>query len=326
MSEIIYKCEFCANECKGALSFSSHINQKHKSEFENYKNYTEQYFLKYVNPNGKKCKSCGIDRKCKFRGLKAGYEDKMCWTCAQKDVWKDDNERKVKQSIVSSAREINSGGRPKGVKNSYYVPKPIGYINNGSFANFSKDKLLVMYEKRAITLRNRSDDEIKEMLGKQMATRINRGTTGKYYQGKFTPKNKEKYVGDASAITYRSGWERAVMRWLDDNPDVAKWNSEEVVIPYICATDKKQHRYFVDIYYQTKDGKKFLVEIKPEKQVQKPVGAKKTKRLLEENLTWIKNMSKWTAAKEFAKDNGVEFVIWTENTLKQLGIKIITKK
>ena len=51
------------------------------------------------------------------------------------------------------------------------------------------------------------------------------------YKGKFTPDNPNKYMGDASNIIYRSGWERRAMKYFDINPGVLQWASEEVVIP-----------------------------------------------------------------------------------------------
>ena len=54
-----------------------------------------------------------------------------------------------------------------------------------------------------------------------------------YHKGKFTDiKHPDKYVGDIRNITYRSHWERNVMRWLDQNDNVIEWASEEVSIPY----------------------------------------------------------------------------------------------
>jgi hypothetical protein len=145
----------------------------------------------------------------------------------------------------------------------------------------------------------------------------------KTYKGKFTPKNPDKYLGDAKAIVYRSLWERQAFRWIDENAAVESWASEEIVIPYICLTDKKQHRYYPDIYMKLKNGKKFLIEIKPEAQTKPPTPGKKTKRLVEQTLQYAKNISKWRAAEEFCKDNGVTFQIWDENMLNSLGIKII---
>lgn len=146
------------------------------------------------------------------------------------------------------------------------------------------------------------------------------------YKGKYTPKNKNKYVGDHTKIVYRSLWERQTFKWLDDHPHVLEWNSEDVIVPYVCETDNKVHRYFVDLYFKTKDGKKYLIEIKPKKETKPPKKPKRqTKRFISESLTYIKNQSKWKAATEFALDNGAVFQVWTEDTLKGLGIKILTK-
>jgi hypothetical protein len=95
-------------------------------------------------------------------------------------------------------------------------------------------------------------------------------------------------------------------------PNIVKWSSEEVVIPYLYEVDRKYHRYFMDLKLSTKQGKTFLVEIKPDGQTRPPKGARRTKRYLTESLTYIKNVNKWEAAEEYAKDRGWEFVIWTE--------------
>jgi len=62
------------------------------------------------------------------------------------------------------------------------------------------------------------------------------------------------------------------------------------------------------------------VEIKPEKETNPPVGNRRTKRYITEGYTYIKNMNKWEAANEYAKDRGWEFQIWTEKTLQAMGI------
>lgn len=144
-----------------------------------------------------------------------------------------------------------------------------------------------------------------------------------YHKGRFVPKNPAKYSGDPTCVIYRSSWEAKFMAWADRNPAVLKWNSEETVIPYICPTDNRMHRYFVDFHIQTRNKqgelKSFLVEIKPAKQTVPPVPQQRvTKQYLTEVLTWGKNEAKWKAAREFCKDRGWEFVILTE---KELGIK-----
>lgn len=149
-------------------------------------------------------------------------------------------------------------------------------------------------------------------------------TKSKYYSGKFKPKHPEKYAGDVDNITYRSLWERNVLRWMDENTDIISYASEEVVIPYRCATDNKIHRYFIDLYFENKAGKKYIIEIKPKKETAPPKNpGRRTKKYISESLTYIKNQSKWEAAQEFAMKHGLIFDVWTEDTLRSLGIKIL---
>lgn len=146
----------------------------------------------------------------------------------------------------------------------------------------------------------------------------------KYHQGKFTPLRPEKYIGDVKNIVYRSGWELSVMQWLDKNPSILKWGSEELIIAYIHPLDNMPHRYYPDFITLAKqrDGtvKKIIIEIKPDAQTKPPVKPKRmTKRYLKEVETYAININKWKAATEFAKKNNFEFKILTEHHID--GIK-----
>lgn len=142
------------------------------------------------------------------------------------------------------------------------------------------------------------------------------------YQGFYKPQNVDKYKGDVSKIVYRSSWERRFMYWCDTNPDVLAWASEEVVIPYRCATDQKMHRYFVDFWVEkivnreTGEKERWIVEVKPSKQTQPPkkTRGKREKTYLTECHTYAKNQSKWAAAQEWAKKHDHRFLLVTENT------------
>lgn len=145
----------------------------------------------------------------------------------------------------------------------------------------------------------------------------------KYYQGKFKPKNPSKYIGDVSNIVYRSSWELKAMVFFDNSPSILNWNSEELTIPYFSEVDMRMHTYYVDfvVKYRKKDGTivTSLIEVKPEAQTQPPKQPKRqTKHYLEAVETYVKNISKWKAAKQFAKEKGMDFMILTEN---ELGIK-----
>jgi hypothetical protein len=141
-----------------------------------------------------------------------------------------------------------------------------------------------------------------------------------YKQGKFSPKFPKKYIGDPTNIVFRSGWEKRVMDTLDNNPNVLRWASEEVIVPYISPIDNKPHRYFVDFYVEAKapDGsiKKMLLEVKPAAQTKPPKPPKrKTKRYITEVMTWGVNEAKWKAAEEYCHEKGWEFRIITEAEL-----------
>lgn len=141
-----------------------------------------------------------------------------------------------------------------------------------------------------------------------------------YHKRKFTPLNPKKYSGDPTNIIMRSSWETRFALWCDQNPAVIKWNSEETVVPYLCPTDNRIHRYFIDFRIQVRDKnnvvKTYLVEIKPQKQTVPPeVPSRKTKRFLVEAATYVKNQAKWQAADQYAKDRGWEFIVLTEHHL-----------
>ena len=38
------------------------------------------------------------------------------------------------------------------------------------------------------------------------------------------------------------------MSFLDSDPRIIEWSSEEIVVPYISPVDNRTHRYFVDFY------------------------------------------------------------------------------
>ena len=64
------------------------------------------------------------------------------------------------------------------------------------------------------------------------------------------------------------------MHWLDKNPSIVSWASEELIVPYKSPVDNKFHRYYPDflVKVRTKEGKlkTLMIEVKPKKQTQEP--------------------------------------------------------
>ena len=144
----------------------------------------------------------------------------------------------------------------------------------------------------------------------------------KYFQGIYTPINKEKYMGQANPV-YRSALERDFFLFFDNNPNVTAWVSEGIVVPYYNEIDKKVHNYFVDLIAAIKDetGKiqKYLIELKPFAQTQPPKqsNSKKSSTVLYEQLMWHKNQCKWKAASDYAAKKGMKFIVLTEKYLER---------
>ena len=143
---------------------------------------------------------------------------------------------------------------------------------------------------------------------------------GKFKQGIFNPKNKEKYIGKELPV-YRSGWELKFFRWADDNSNVVEWASEAIIIPYVSPLDNKVHRYYTDGVIAIREGniiKKYIIEIKPSGQTVPPIkGKKRMSTMIYETTRYAQNVAKWESAKIWCNKHGYSFLILTE---KELGI------
>lgn len=142
----------------------------------------------------------------------------------------------------------------------------------------------------------------------------------RFAQGKFTPKNLEKYVGNKMP-TYRSSWEWSFMKKCDENPYIIKWASESVQIPYRCPLTGRQTVYVPDflIQYMNKEGKVIteLIEIKPSNQTLfEKVGKNRNNQ-----IEYARNMAKWQAAQAWCKANGLSFRVLNESDLFHQGKK-----
>jgi TnsA endonuclease N terminal len=144
---------------------------------------------------------------------------------------------------------------------------------------------------------------------------------GLYYQGEFQPKNPNKYRSKRyrtrQQIIYRSLWEMKVFKFLDENPNVLWWASEEMFIPYISPHDGKRHRYYPDVIaeFKRQDGTNriVMIEVKPLNQTMEPKRRnRKTRKYLEEVTMWGVNKAKWDAAKDYCANKNWDFELITE--------------
>lgn len=150
--------------------------------------------------------------------------------------------------------------------------------------------------------------------------------SGKYksLHGVYSPKNKEKYKSN-NLPHYKSKLELKTMVYLDNNPNVINWCYEPFAIEYYDKSPLLLNRtaapikrkYYIDFAatIKTANGtQKVWIEVKSKNDVNVVMAPTK----IMESQAYIKNMSKWTAAKKMAKEKGYNFVIITDNDLKNL--------
>ena len=141
----------------------------------------------------------------------------------------------------------------------------------------------------------------------------------KFAQGPYTVKNAAKYVGKG-VPRYRSGWELAFMRFLDNNDHVMQWASESISIPYRHPVTGKNTIYIPDflITYRTKDNqmKAEVIEIKPKKQ-----SVLESKASAKDRTIVAINYAKWDAATKWCRRQGLTFRVVTEDDIFRNGSK-----
>ena len=142
----------------------------------------------------------------------------------------------------------------------------------------------------------------------------------RFARGKFQPKNREKYIG-LKTPTYRSSWEQTFMRLCDEHPNVSKWASESIKIPYRHPFTGKYTIYVPDFFvvYVDKRGAKHaeLIEVKPKSQTNVVDAGKSQAKKKQAAI----NMAKWEAANTYAKQNKIRFRVLSEEQLFHQGTR-----
>lgn len=132
-----------------------------------------------------------------------------------------------------------------------------------------------------------------------------------YFEDHYIP---QKYYGERPII-YRSELELKYMISLERNPNVERWSSEKIVIPYYMDEKingkvvRKKHDYFTDFVVHMKSGNIYVVEVKPSTQCPRYVNQIQTNPIIR------KNACKWQAALDWCKKNGMIFKVVTEKEI-----------
>lgn len=103
-------------------------------------------------------------------------------------------------------------------------------------------------------------------------------------------------------VSYRSGWELTVAKFLDYDPNVIAYAYEALAIPYVSNLKSgKVRRYYPDFFVKYKNGVKLVIEVKRESHLT--------------NATVIK---KAEAAKKWCEQYGYQYQFWTNKDIEKL--------
>ena len=198
-------------------------------------------------------------------------------------------------------------------------------------SNIGKHRSKEVIEKHRQSMIGRKlSEQHKEKISKGLIKAIENGFMPKNNRsrrcstGLYHCKNPNKYLGDPTRICYRSLWELKMMMHLDSNPNVIKWQSEEISLGYLDKATGRVRRYFPDfvVVFKHEDGstRTVMVEIKPLSQTTPPRKNRRTtpkseQRYLSETMLYATNVSKWEAAKIYCSKRGWEFQLLTENEI-----------
>ena len=146
----------------------------------------------------------------------------------------------------------------------------------------------------------------------------NNGPKSKYHNtvGIYRVSNKEKYLGQCSP-EYKSRLEAKMMFYLDHSPGVLKWTYESFPIKYVDeSSNGKIRNYYIDFVAVVKTPKgpqTVWIEVKTESEANFP--GPQARKNPETMKLWIKNQSKWAAARKLAESRGHKFIVITEKEL-----------
>lgn len=130
----------------------------------------------------------------------------------------------------------------------------------------------------------------------------------------FVPQNPQKYTGNQPIIARRS-WELSFMQTCDLRPEVIRWASEPLQIPYRDPLTGNQKVYIPDflvtrIDKTTKRPVTRLIEVKPmHEQLTEHA------RNNQDAAIQARNRAKWGAAVQWCNRRGIQFDVFNESHL-----------
>ena len=138
--------------------------------------------------------------------------------------------------------------------------------------------------------------ETKERISTTRSERIINGDYASWFnKGVVHSKKMNK------EMVFRSSWEEACINHFDNNDSVAAFEVEPVRILYEAEHGEYLRNYIPDFIVEYVDGKRLMIEIKPEYFVDAKI-----------------NQAKFKAAREYCDKHNITFEVWTETKINDI--------
>jgi hypothetical protein len=241
-----------------------------------------------------KCKNCNIEILINQSDIREQYCSKDCYFEDQKDILAERARRVGRES----AEKISQTKKEKFASGELTHPL-LGKEHSQQTKRKISKKRKEYYKTHDGYWKGKKLS--KAACEKMSETRTKRWINGEYKNLKNWSRGKHFFKKANEEVHYRSSWELAYMKYLDQRDDVRVCEYEKIRIPYY-GTDGDRRNYIPDFLVEYDNGSKILYEVKP--------FVRKDSEI---------NKRKFKAAREYCKKNNIKFKVVTERYLKHIG-------
>lgn len=293
----MFRCPECDFSIDSFNSLRIHASKKHNLSSENL------YIQVVLNGNVPTCK-CGCGHKTKFHGPLKGFSEYLLGHSAKINNNWGHNKDAFEKSLTTRRKMWESGeiqGWCKGLtKDDPRIAAIVEKMNTPERAqkisNSLTGKPKTAHHKEKISKHMKEywgDETNRARQSFEQAERVKNGLLTKCTRVHGYFDNPKKSCNER--VYYRSLFELNAILYLESNEAVLSYKIEPYQIEYSFMGKKRN--YVVDCLVEYRNGKKVIVEFKPNC-----------------HLKNDKNVAKFESAKIFAEKMGYEFEVWTEKT------------
>lgn len=272
-------CLECNHKLENRKGLSYHVSQKHGTRF-------EAYVIKHEHNNEHPTCKCGCGSETKFFGGKF-----MDYVGCHFHIGRE----------KSSAHRENLRLAMTGLKRSEETKQKMSLSHKKHYVEHPERAAAHSLAMKGVPKSEKHKRKISETRSKRLADgsivinreKISSTVTNLYLSGGFMwAKGSYTSTKTGKKCHYRSSYELTMMQRFDADESIIDWQYEPFSIPY--ELDGTQRRYIPDFLVTYVDGKKALIEIKPDSE---------TLRLSPMNV------AKQNIAIAYCEDNSIEYVL-----------------